>query len=164
MKYNPNDAHILGGPCALCQRAQPAGLLTLEAPAEWAPIVRCTNGKRDTIVACEACAGEWLRLGGRAVWRPFPPAGSTLEARKVLRAIAAGDQEHDRAAAAEAGKTDVARIAELLADPCLSRQLRRRLVRVLQLAAAGALSPEDVRESFEAGAMWAAELRRRSAN
>lgn len=71
MAYNPNDAHILGGKCALCTRAAPAGLLTLHAD-QWAAPLRCTNGKRDTIVACEPCAREWRRLGGSAAWRPFP--------------------------------------------------------------------------------------------
>jgi hypothetical protein len=72
MTYNPSDAHILGGLCALCDRAQPAGLLTLRGD-QWAPPVRCTNGKRDTIVACEPCAAEWKRLSGNAsIWRPWP--------------------------------------------------------------------------------------------
>jgi hypothetical protein len=70
--YNPSDAHILRQICALCRQARPAGLLTMQAD-QWAAPIEVTNGKRDTICACEPCAREVKRLGGRRmVWRPFP--------------------------------------------------------------------------------------------
>jgi hypothetical protein len=56
--------------------------------------------------------------------------------------------------------TDVERFEQLLRDPNLSPALRTRLRRVLELCAAGALGPADMREAFEAGQDWAAELRK----
>jgi hypothetical protein len=50
-----------------------AGLLTLFAD-QWAPPLTATNGRRDTIEACIACAMDWKAVRpGTTVFRPLPP-------------------------------------------------------------------------------------------
>lgn len=77
---HPNDAHIFTGQCQLglvCRGKGPRdGLLTLLAD-QWSPPLRCSNGRRDSIESCVACAADWKTIRpGSSVFRALPRAGA----------------------------------------------------------------------------------------
>ena len=75
---HPNDAHTFTGRCQLGMvcggEGKREGMLTLIGDC-WAPMLRTTNGRRDTVEMCKACADDWCaNKPGSAVWRPLPKA------------------------------------------------------------------------------------------